>query len=74
MDSLGTGCRSRNARTSPAFEDRIAEIAEILATGLTRLWRVKSTPKSTDNRESSLDFSPDQSRHPTSRKWEKRND
>jgi hypothetical protein len=55
-------------------EARIAEIAEILAAGLTRLAARKSSPESADSGERLLDFSPDRSGHPTSRKWEKLND
>jgi len=54
--------------------ERIAEIAEILGAGLMRLAGRKSSPNSCDSGESSLDFSPDQSGHPTSRKWERTND
>jgi hypothetical protein len=45
---------------SPA-EDRISEIAEILAAGLTRLEVRKSSRKSAEFGESSLHFTPDQS-------------
>jgi hypothetical protein len=55
-------------------DSRIAEVAEILAVALRRLSARKSSPKPADTRESSLDFSPDQSGHPTSRKWERTND
>jgi hypothetical protein len=41
-------------------DERIAEIAEILAAGLMRLRARKSSPLSRDHRESSLDFSVDQ--------------
>jgi hypothetical protein len=41
--------------------DRISEIAEILAAGLTRLEARKSSRKSTEIGESSLHFAPDQS-------------
>ena len=44
---------------------RIEEIGEILAAGLMRLAVRKSSPNSRDSGESSLDFSPDQSGHPT---------
>jgi hypothetical protein len=43
----------------------IAEIGEILATGLMRLAARKSSVKAAVCGESSLDFSPDQSGHPT---------
>jgi hypothetical protein len=43
--------------------ESIAEIAEILAAGLMRLRARKSSPKSADLRECSVDFTPDQSGH-----------
>ena len=43
-------------RMSPA--ERLAELAEILAAGLMRLPRPKSSPLSADRGESSLDFPP----------------
>jgi hypothetical protein len=43
--------------------ERIAEIAEILASGLMRLLARKSSHLSRDHGESSLDFSPDQRGH-----------
>jgi hypothetical protein len=46
----------------PAAE-RLDEIADILAAGLIRLRARKSSALSADYRESSLDFSPDQSGH-----------
>jgi len=42
-------------------EERIAEIGRLLARGLIRLRVRKSTPKSAQAGESSLDFTPDQS-------------
>jgi hypothetical protein len=47
--------------TSPA--ERLTEIADILAAGLTRLWGRKSSPLSRDFGESSLDCSGHQSGH-----------
>ena len=44
-------------------EERLDEIADILAAGLIRLRARKSTLLSRDRGESSLDFSPDQSGH-----------
>jgi hypothetical protein len=43
--------------------ERIAEIAEILAAGLTRLWARKSSPNSRDFGESSLALPVNQSGH-----------
>jgi hypothetical protein len=43
--------------------DRLDEIASILAAGLIRLHRRKSSPLSADAGESWLDFSPDQRGH-----------
>jgi hypothetical protein len=51
------------ARSWPTARERIAEIAEILAAGLMRLSARKSSPKSADFGESSVDFSPHQSGH-----------
>ena len=45
----------------PDGSDRISEIAEILAVGLTRLEARKSSRKPAEFGESSLHFSPDQS-------------
>ncbi|TMI99586.1 MAG: hypothetical protein E6G97_21985 [Alphaproteobacteria bacterium] len=45
-------------------EERLREIAEILAAGLQRLLARQSTQKSADCGESSLDFPPQQSGHP----------
>jgi hypothetical protein len=42
-------------------DDRILEIAEILAAGLMRLQALKSSRKSSEFGESSLHFTPDQS-------------
>jgi hypothetical protein len=52
--------------------ERLSEIAEILATGLMRLRARKSSPKSADFGESSVDFSRHQSGHadPNSREVE----
>jgi hypothetical protein len=46
---------------SLAETDRLSEIAEILAAGLTRLADRKSSRKSMEIGESSLHFTPDQS-------------
>jgi hypothetical protein len=48
-------------RDSKASKERLTELAEILALGLTRLMSRKSSGLSADYRESSLHFSPDQS-------------
>ena len=47
-------------------DERLAEIAEILAMGLQRLQARKSSQESADHGESSLHFSPDQSGRETS--------
>ena len=44
-------------------QERLAEVAEILAAGLMRLSAAKSSCLSTDCAESFVDFVPDQSRH-----------
>jgi hypothetical protein len=44
--------------------ERLSEVAEILAAGLVRLLARKSSRKSPDIRESSLDFMGHQSGHP----------
>jgi hypothetical protein len=44
-------------------DERLAEIAQILACGLIRLHARKSSPLSTKNREGSFDISPDRSSH-----------
>ena len=49
------------AEDDPDASDRISEIAEILAAGLTRLEARKSSRKPAEFGESSLHFSPDQS-------------
>ncbi len=46
-----------------SIEERLDEIADILATGLIRLRARKSSSLSRDRGESSLDFSPEQSGH-----------
>ena len=46
-------------------KSRVSEIAEILAAGLMRLEARKSSQISADTGESSLDFSPAESGHPT---------
>jgi hypothetical protein len=43
--------------------ERLDEIAEILAAGLTRLWQHKSSALSAARGDSCLDFPPDQRRH-----------
>jgi hypothetical protein len=53
-----------------AAAERLAEIAEILASGLMRLRARKSSPLSRDPGESSLDFSPDQRGHARPRERE----
>jgi len=45
--------------------ERIAEIGVILAAGLIRMRMLKSSRLSADDGESSLDFSPAESGHPT---------
>jgi hypothetical protein len=50
---------------SLSADERLAEIAEILATGLVRLWARKSSQMSAQNGEFSLDISATQSGHPT---------
>jgi len=45
------------------FEDRLAEIGQILALGLARLDAGKSSPLSADCGDSSVDFLPDRSGH-----------
>jgi hypothetical protein len=49
------------ATDNPDASERLSEIAEILAVGLTRLEARKSSRKPTEFGESSLHFSPDQS-------------
>ncbi len=44
-------------------DERLAEIAQILAHGLIRLHARKSTPLSAQDGDSSFDFSPDRSSH-----------
>jgi hypothetical protein len=53
---------SHNPDSLPS-QEHLAEIGEILAAGLMRLRARKSSPKSPDPGESSLDFSPHQSGH-----------
>jgi len=56
----------RNAElTNPSLPQHLAEIAEILAAGFMRLRARKSSRISADGRESSVDFTPDQSGHGT---------
>jgi hypothetical protein len=52
-------------------DERIAEIAEILAAGLMRLRARKSSPLSRDSGESSLDFSADRRGHARPRERER---
>lgn len=54
-----------NEQTREQIADRLAEIAEILAAGLVRLLVRKSSAKAGARGESSLDFLPDQSGHPS---------
>lgn len=51
------------ARMTP--DERLAELADILARGVIRLRARKSSYLSPDRGESSVDFSPDQRSHPT---------
>jgi hypothetical protein len=60
----------RGAATMPPLhpdhmtaDDRLTEIAEILALGLMRLHAHKSSPLSADRGDSSVDFLPDRSGH-----------
>jgi len=46
-----------------AADERLSEIAEILAAGLMRLWARQSTPLSADSGEGSLDCPGHQSGH-----------
>jgi hypothetical protein len=56
------GCpSSRIAAADADGSERLSEIAEILAAGLTRLEALKSSRKSDEIGESSLHFTPDQS-------------
>lgn len=61
---------SERPRTEPSYQDeaddRLSEIAEILAAGLTRLAMRKSRQKPAGFGESSLHFTPDQSGDPPS--------
>ena len=57
--SQRASCRMIDA--DPESFERISEIAEILAAGLTRLKARKSSRKPAEFGESSLHFSPDQS-------------
>jgi hypothetical protein len=52
---------SKIAGTDADGSERLSEIAEILAAGLTRLEARKSSRKSAEFGESSLHFTPDQS-------------
>ena len=54
-----------NEQIRDGSADRLAEIGAILAAGLMRLAAPKSSPESADGGESSLDFLPNQSGHPT---------
>lgn len=40
---------------------RLTELAEILASGVIRIWRLKSSGELTKSEQNSLDFMPDQS-------------
>jgi hypothetical protein len=50
---------------SPPAREHIAELGEILAAGLIRLWGLKSSGKPQESREVSLDFLAVKSGHPT---------
>jgi hypothetical protein len=52
---------TRTTATKAEESDRVSDIAEILATGLSRLAARKSSRKSMEFGESSLHFTPDQS-------------
>jgi hypothetical protein len=51
------------ASSERSTEDRLREVAEILATGFIRLKQRKSSPLSLDSGESSVDFTPAESGH-----------
>ena len=66
VPSRGSKCRSSPVGISAGLlssDERLTEIAEILANGLLRS-RLKSSPKAPDCVETPLDFSPNQSGHP----------
>ena len=52
---------SKFAGTDPDGGERLSEVAEILAVGLSRVKALKSSRKSAEFGESSLHFTPDQS-------------
>ena len=52
------------ARSMHLADERMAELAALLAAGLTRLLARKSSGKSADARDCSLDFAANQSGHP----------
>ena len=52
-------------------DERLAEIAEILARGLVRLHARKSSPLSADDRDSFVDLPPHRSRHANAPKQKK---
>jgi hypothetical protein len=59
---MAPGRRSNRTTATKAEEsDRVTEVAEILAAGLTRLAARKSNRKPAEFGESSLHFTPDQS-------------
>jgi hypothetical protein len=60
---LGFAAASVRHMAAHSSDESLAEIAEILAAGLMRLRARKSSPKSADLRECSVDFTPDQSGH-----------
>jgi len=55
--------KNLNSTLLLAPQERIAEVAEILAAGLMRLAAAKSSSLSADCAESFVDIVPDQSRH-----------
>ena len=55
--------------TAGANASRVSELAELLATGLMRLWARKSSQKPTKCKESSLHISPAKSGDPKPVTW-----
>jgi hypothetical protein len=58
---IGGQGSSKLAEAEPDASERLSEIADILAAGLSRLEARKSSRKSAETGESSLHFTPDQS-------------
>jgi hypothetical protein len=58
---IGGQGSSKLAGAEPDASERLSEIADILAAGLSRLEARKSSRKSAETGESSLHFTPDQS-------------